>query len=357
MLSNLGTVHVLRTILRPGWIALGVVVAAFAVACFTLLAPWQLGKNSDTERRNDLIRTATSLETAPLAEVAPSSTLDPSTEWREVEVTGRYLEDRQALVRLRNIQERPAVVVLTPFAVNGSDRVLLINRGFVRPVEGGVPDVPAPPAGEQTIEGRIRAAESVSADRGSLADNGVLTVPSINPGLVGTATGTSMDDFYLQLSPDQPGSLGEIPLPQLDTGPYLSYGLQWLAFGIMAPLGVLYFLIAEIRSRRRAAAARAALAAEATAGTGEVADADTATHPEDTAPNTQPSTAASRAERRRQMREELRAASGTTVVHNVGRIGHGPVAEDTVGDVRDATPDPRSQDGDVRDKLSRRYGG
>ena len=210
-----------------------------------------------------------------------------------------------------------------------------------------MPDIPAPPAGEQTIEGRIRAAESVSADRGSRADNGVLTVPSINPGLVGTATGTPMDDFYLQLSPDQPGSLGEIPLPQLDTGPYLSYGLQWLAFGIMAPLGVLYFLIAEIRSRRRAAAAKAAPAASETV---EAVAGESTTHPE-------PASAASRAERRRQMREELRAASGTTVVHNVGRIGHGPVAEDTVGDVRDATPDPRSQDGDVRDKLSRRYGG
>ncbi|GAC51908.1 MULTISPECIES: SURF1 family cytochrome oxidase biogenesis protein [Gordonia] len=339
--------HVLRTILRPGWIALGVVVVAFAVACFTLLAPWQLGKNSDTEHRNDLIRTATSLETVPLAEVAPSSTLDPSTEWRQVAVTGRYLEDRQALVRLRNIQERPAVLVLTPFAVTGSDRVILINRGFVRPVEGSVPAIPSPPVGEQTVQGRIRAAESVSADRGSRADNGVLTVPSINPGLVGTATSTPMDDFYLQLSPDQPGSLGEIPLPQLDTGPYLSYGLQWLAFGIMAPLGVLYFLIAEIRSRRRAAAANAAPVTE---DTGAAPAAESAPRPE-------PSTAASRAERRRQMREELRAASGTTVVHSVGRIGHGPVAEDTVGDVRDATPDPRSQDGDVRDKLSRRYGG
>ncbi|MCR8896479.1 MULTISPECIES: SURF1 family cytochrome oxidase biogenesis protein [Gordonia] len=339
--------HVLRTILRPGWIALGVVVVAFAVACFTLLAPWQLGKNSDTERRNDLIRTASSLETVPLADVAPSSTLDPSTEWRQVAVTGRYLEDRQALVRLRNIQERPAVVVLAPFAVTGSDRVILINRGFVRPVEGGVPAIPSPPAGEQTVQGRIRAAESVSADRGSRADNGVLTVPSINPGLVATATSTPMDDFYLQLSPDQPGSLGEIPLPQLDTGPYLSYGLQWLAFGIMAPLGVLYFLIAEIRSRRRAAAANAAPVAE---DTGAAPAAESAPRPE-------PSTAASRAERRRQIREELRAASGTTMVHNVGRIGHGPVAEDTVGDVRDVKPDPRSQDGDVRDKLSRRYGG
>lgn len=304
------------------------VVAAFAVACFTLLAPWQLGKNSDTERRNDLIRTATSIETAPLGEVAPSSTFDPSSEWRSVRLTGRYLVDDQALVRLRNVDERPAVEVLTPFAVSGSDRVILVDRGYVRPREGAVPDIPAPPTGEQTITARIRAAESVSTDRGAREDNGTLTVSTINPGLVSAVTSTPMDDFYLQLSPDQPGSLGEISLPQLDTGPYLSYGLQWLAFGVMAPLGVGYFLFSEIRARRRAAAAATGI---------EESGADTSQPPKPTATESD-----SRAHRRQQRREELRAAAGTTVVHQVGRIGHGPQADDGSRD--------------VRDKLTRRYG-
>ena len=45
--------------------------------------------------------------------------------------------------------------------------------------------------------------------------------------------------------------LGVLPLPQTDSGPYLSYGLQWLAFGIMAPLALAYFVRAELRERRR----------------------------------------------------------------------------------------------------------
>ena len=32
-------------LLRPQWLALIVVVGAFAYLCFTVLAPWQLGKN------------------------------------------------------------------------------------------------------------------------------------------------------------------------------------------------------------------------------------------------------------------------------------------------------------------------
>lgn len=49
---------VLRLVLRPGWIALGIAVVAFAALCFSVLAPWQLGKNSSTTHRNELIRHA-----------------------------------------------------------------------------------------------------------------------------------------------------------------------------------------------------------------------------------------------------------------------------------------------------------
>ena len=116
--------HVLRTFLRPGWIALGVVVIAFAALCFSILAPWQLGKNSSTEHRNDLIRSAVEKSAVPIADVAPAgAAFDPETEWREVTLTGRYLSDKEVPVRLRSVEERPAVEILTPFAVTGSGRM------------------------------------------------------------------------------------------------------------------------------------------------------------------------------------------------------------------------------------------
>ena len=60
---------------------------------------------------------------------------------------------------------------------------------------------------------------------------------------------------YVQLVEDQPGGLGVIALPHLDAGPFLSYGIQWIAFGIMAPILLGYFVYAEIRQRRREKAA------------------------------------------------------------------------------------------------------
>ena len=45
-------------LLRPSWLALFVVVVAFAYLCFTVLAPWQLGKNTKTSRENARSRIA-----------------------------------------------------------------------------------------------------------------------------------------------------------------------------------------------------------------------------------------------------------------------------------------------------------
>ena len=76
-------------------------------------------------------------------------------------------------------------------------------------------------------------------------------VYSINTPQVGELTGTRLADSYLQLVESQPGGLGVLPLPHLDAGPFLSYGIQWIAFGIVAPIGLGYFVYAEIQHRRR----------------------------------------------------------------------------------------------------------
>ena len=55
----------------------------------------------------------------------------------------------------------------------------------------------------------------------------------------------------MQLIDNQPGGLGVIPLPHLDAGPFLSYGIQWIVFGVVAPIGLGYFVYSEIKARRR----------------------------------------------------------------------------------------------------------
>ncbi|MHA4850537.1 SURF1 family cytochrome oxidase biogenesis protein [Rhodococcus sp. MSC1_016] len=241
----------LRFLLRPGWLVLAVVVAGFAFMCFYVLAPWQLGKNTSTEHRNQLIAESVEAEPVSLESLIPGSAPNPDDEWRRVTATGSYVQNSEILVRLRSIGSEPAYEVLTPLQLTDG-RAILVNRGYVRPVQGTeAPPVGPPPAGQVTLDGRIRKSEGTVAGKDPITENGLRQVYFIDAGQIGDFIGIDLLDAYVQLEPDQPGGLGTIPLPQLDAGPYLSYGLQWLAFGIMAPLGLAYFVRAELRERRK----------------------------------------------------------------------------------------------------------
>ena len=229
-----------------GWLALAVVVAAFAYMCFTVLAPWQLGKNSKTSRENDQIAASLTSDPVPLTSLLP---LADSAQWRRVTATGHYA-GTTVLARLRVVDGQPAFEVLTPFVVDGGPTVL-VNRGYVRPLEASqVPPIPAAPSTPVTITARLRDSEQRS-DKAPIVENDMTQVYSINTRQVGELTGTGLAAPYLQLVEDQPGGLGVLPLPHLDAGPFLSYGIQWIAFGILAPIGLGYFIFAEIRQRRR----------------------------------------------------------------------------------------------------------
>ena len=236
-----------------GWFALGLVVVAFAYLCFTVLAPWQLGKNTRTTRENNQIKASLSAVPVPLTSVLPrQDSTSPDSQWRQVTATGHYLPGMTVLARLRVIDGAPAFEVLTPFAVSDGPTVL-VNRGYVRPVAvTGVPTIPDPPTGAVTVIGRLRDSETVS-DKKPFTEGGFQQVYAIDTGQVATVTRTPLTRAYLQLVDNQPGGLGVLALPQLDAGPFLSYGIQWIAFGILAPIGLGYFVLSEIRTRRREA--------------------------------------------------------------------------------------------------------
>ncbi len=243
---------------RPGWIALALVVAAFTYLAFTVLAPWQLGKNTTTSRENRQIEASMTADPVPVTEYLPQQdSAAPNAQWRRVTATGRYLPDTQVLVRLRVIGGGPAYEALAAFAVDDGPTVL-VNRGYKAPEQGtAVPPIPPPPSGTVSITARLRDSETAPAEgKKPFTEAGFRQVYGIDTTQIAGLIQTPLAGSYLQLMADQPGVLEALPLPQLDAGPFLSYGIQWIAFGIIAPIGLGYFLYAEIRIRRREAAAR-----------------------------------------------------------------------------------------------------
>jgi cytochrome oxidase assembly protein ShyY1 len=238
-------------LLRPGWVALAVVVIAFTYLCFSVLAPWQLGKNTRTSRENDQIQQSLTTAPVPLKTLLPQQDSSaPDAQWRRAKATGHYLPDKQLLARLRVAGGEPALEVLVPFVVDGGPTVL-VDRGYVRPEQGSpAPPVPPPPSGAVTITARLRDSEQRVPGKESFTSNGVRQVYSIDISQISTLTGVPLAGSYLQLVDDQPGGLGVIGVPHLDAGPFLSYGIQWITFGIVAPILLGYFVYAEIKARR-----------------------------------------------------------------------------------------------------------
>lgn len=239
-----------RTFLTPGWIIAAILICTFSYFAFTFLAPWQLGKNAKLEARNENIVKAFDNDPQPIASVLePDGSLDPANEWSRVTATGHYLPT-DVLLRLRPVDRTPAFQVLTPFQMD-SGQVMLVNRGWV-PAENStkVPEIAPAPSGTYTLTGMLLEGEAES-QTAPMQDQGFQMVYSIDPDQVGELTGTQMISPYLQLLSGEPGVLEAIPLPQLETGNHLSYGLQWILFGILGPAGLIYFVYAESRERRR----------------------------------------------------------------------------------------------------------
>jgi cytochrome oxidase assembly protein ShyY1 len=253
----------LAFLLRPGWIALALVVVAFTYLCFMVLAPWQLGKNTRTSRENHQIEYSLTTPPVPVPTLLPQQDSSASAaQWRRVTATGHYLPDVQVLARLRVVEGDQAFEVLAPFVVDDGP-TLLVDRGYVRPEQGShVPPFPRPPAETVTITARLRDSEPTVAGKDPFSRDGVQQVYSINTGQVAALMKVPLAGSYLQLVDNQPGGLGVIGLPHLDAGPFLSYGIQWISFGILAPIGLGYFVYSETRIRRQEK--RAATAAPVT---------------------------------------------------------------------------------------------
>lgn len=249
----------LKAFLSPGWFLSAVAIIIFSYAAFTMLAPWQLNKDEDITQRNVQIQEGYDRDLVPYSEVFnEDGSVAPENEWFRVSLTGQYLPDHEALLRLRPVETTPAFQSLTPFQLEDG-RVVLINRGFMVSQGTIVPEIDPAPSTPVTIVGLARRNE-ILPDKQPLEDSGYQQVYGINTDQVGEVTGLELGEDYVQLLEDQPGEVNAMPIPQLDRGSHLSYGFQWIAFGVMAPLGLGYFIWAELRERRRDRDERAEMA-------------------------------------------------------------------------------------------------
>ncbi|AKE40968.1 Uncharacterized conserved protein [Corynebacterium kutscheri] len=240
-----------KTFLQPGWILTLLAVLAFSYTALTILSPWQLNKDDRIVERNEHIANAYASDPKNFSEVFDSTgAIIHDQEWMRVRLTGHFIVDQEVLLRLRPVESGPVYQSLTPFQLDNGP-IMLVNRGFEPTTAGTVAHVPAPVMGTVTITANARYNEALPSTA-PINQDGYTQVYGINTEQIGELTNLELGHDYLQLVADSEGVLNALPLPSQDRGNHLSYGFQWIAFGIMAPLGLGYFIWAEIRERRRA---------------------------------------------------------------------------------------------------------
>lgn len=224
-----------RFLLRPKWIGFHLLCIA-AVAAMVSAGTWQWSRHEQRQQFEQEVRDRTDADVAPLERLAGVD--DPAVlEWRRVEVTGTYVPDREF-----------EVVNVSQGGTSGHDAVsalrladgslLLVNRGFAV----GTTPLPAAPAGEVTVIGRIRTTQT--AGTGQASDDGTQRLTQIRRVDI-AALEQQFDEpvlpFYVDLlesTPAEHPSLQPVASPSLGGGPpHVSYTIQWFTFSVCVVVG------------------------------------------------------------------------------------------------------------------------
>lgn len=233
------------------------VAAAFAVAC-VFLSNWQFDRNESRSADIALVEQNYDADPVPLGDlIGPDGSLSAGDEWHPVVLEGEYLSDEQVLVRNRPHGGTSAFEVLVPFRdVDG--RIFIIDRGWVAPGEGALPDVvPEPPSGTVEVTARLRPGEPLPSSGRSAPEGQVPTI--YLPTIAASIDGDVITGAYGQIVSESPApdtALGAFDAPTDDPGPHLSYAIQWILFAVMGFIFIFYIIRTEVQKQREDAEGR-----------------------------------------------------------------------------------------------------
>ncbi|MDH6129439.1 SURF1 family protein [Kitasatospora sp. GP82] len=256
-----------RFLLSRRW-AIITLIVLLLIPTMVRLGFWQLHRHEARVARNELI--ATNLTAAPVAFdslSSPGHSVPTAETWKSVTAAGQFDTAHEFVVRNRTEPGGSTIgyFVVTPLKLADGKGEILVNRGWVESPGDATsyPTVPAPPSGEVTVTGRMRADETTASsgirDRGGLPPR---QFKLINSAQQAKENGTTVLGGYLELVSATPalGSTPELlPDPEhSDIGPHMAYAIQWWLFAALVPVGLVVLARREAKDRAAEAARPAA---------------------------------------------------------------------------------------------------
>lgn len=227
---------------RPrGWFAL---LAAIGIVATFLLGQWQTGRAAEKEALQNRLE---QLGREPAMSVVAGGRGNADANdylLRRVQFRGRFEPRFAVFVDNRIHGGRPGFHVAMPVRISGSDRHVLVNRGWV--ATGGDRKAPVvqTPEGEVNIEGvAVPFSErylelSTKVSEGNIWQNLVQE-------RYRQATGLDIMPFVVQQTGAQDdGLVRDWPRPDLKRNTHLAYAFQWYALSLAI---FLYYLFSHVK--------------------------------------------------------------------------------------------------------------
>ncbi len=234
------------------WVAYLLLVVVFATTCVGL-SVWQFNRRAEAQVEISRVMANYNQTPVPIGVLLPDpDSFNPDDKWLPVEVTGTYLSEQQLIVRSRPRDGQAGVEVLTPLKTTDG-KIFIIDRGWL-PANADAEqpyDIPSPPEGEVTVIARVKAGEPAIPGR-EMSNGQVATIelPLIEE-FLGESTYTGAYGLLVSEDPQSPETA---PLanetPSLDEGAHLSYALQWIMFGVLAFVALIWAIRNELKVRR-----------------------------------------------------------------------------------------------------------
>ena len=225
----------MKRFLNPISLLQSLVALALVAGCL-FAAQWQFNRGANQSATNKIIASNLDLPSLSLSDI---ENLDPvSNQWRKVTLQGSFPQDKQELVRNRYYEGKFGFEVLTLFKANNGEN-FWVDRGWV----AAGPNAATPPVVEPVASGNLEISARIRSENLSRQLQGsffVTRVSSEKPESIAKLQGVEANAYYLDLlgSPDgKVKPLTEIELPELSNGPHYAYGIQWLAFALLAIIG------------------------------------------------------------------------------------------------------------------------
>ena len=217
-------------------------------------AIWQYDRYEVRHAGNELIKKNAHISPISAGDLPRSEKELESFAWRPVVSEGRFVPEKEFLIRNRYHEGKYGYGVMTLFLSTSGER-FWVDRGWVK----AGPDAKTPPIikpvtnQEIFIEGRLRI-ESVENDVGG----SLFAIPSRGGGSQLTEwnnkNAIKTQPYYLVMTDAKPESFAPdfpTPLPELSDGPHLAYAFQWMLFAGLV-LFALYLVLREDRRAQRA---------------------------------------------------------------------------------------------------------